>query len=319
MNIQRKKGFTALFLVCGISGVTLTSGFAADSSTSTVANVASSIWDGAISTWNWGRSTANVLSLIGTEKVTSLKIPVLGIKVSQLADSWGDARSGGRSHEGIDILAPRNTPIISPTKAVVSDIGYGTNGGNYVYTINPGGERFYYAHLDSYAEGLVKGKILEPGDVIGYVGNTGNASGGPTHLHFGIYQGGASNPYPRLTSDWTSDELVAIKTNISGTENAVAAVASNSQSSTSIESLTRNLTVGSRGEDVKRLQKFLNAHGAPVAASGPGSSGNETTYFGQATKLALAAYQRAHAISPSAGYLGPITRSVINKQVLAMK
>jgi hypothetical protein len=265
----------------------------------------------------------NILSLIGTEEVVNLKVPVLGIKISQLTDTWGDARSNGRTHEGIDIMAPRNTPVISPTKAVVSEIGYGALGGNYVYTINPGGERFYYAHLDHYAAGLVKGKILEPGDVIGYVGNTGNASGGATHLHFGIYQGGASNPFPRLTLDWTTDELTSIKAKLDGVQavttvlqsSATEPVQSGKLAIAKTSQLSRNLQLGSTGEDVRTLQKFLNSHGSMIATQGAGSPGNETAYFGQATKNALVIYQRSQNISPASGYFGPITRAVVSKHM----
>lgn len=303
MKLYRKQAVTGLFLVSLIS-FSLPA-FAEESASST-SSIPSTIYQGAMNAWGWGRSTANILSLIGNDKVENLKVPVLGVKVSQLVDTWGDARSNGRSHEGIDIMAARGTPVISPTKAVVSEIGYGALGGNYVYTINPGGERFYYAHLDSYAKDLVKGTILEPGDVIGYVGNTGNASGEAPHLHFGIYQGGAHNPYPRLTQNWSSEEAVTIKKEITGTTTSqVANLPKNI--------LSRNLTLGSTGEDVRVLQKFLNTHGALIAVSGPGSLGNETTYFGPATRNALIVYQRSKGITPLSGYFGPLTRASVTK------
>ena len=144
------------------------------------------------------------------EREEKLKVPVFGVRADQLYDSWGDPRSGGRKHEGIDILAPKGTFIVSPTEAVVSRIGFGVNGGKYVFTINPGGERFYYAHLDRYAEGLREGDRLEPGDLIGYIGNTGNAEQGPDHLHFGIYNRGAENPFPRMTENFSTRENIAI-------------------------------------------------------------------------------------------------------------
>jgi hypothetical protein len=74
---------------------------------------------------------------------------------------------------------------------------------------------------------------------------------------------------------------------------------------------TRDLTIRSQGEDVRALQEFLNAHGAPLASTGTGSPGSETTYFGPLTKAALAKYQATHAISPPAGYFGPITRAAL--------
>lgn len=311
--------------------------------------------------WGWN-SIKTYLSTLGNEPVQNLKIPVLmGVEVAHLTDTWGDARSGGRSHEGIDIMAPRGTPIVSPTKAVVASIGYGSNGGNYVYTINPGGERFYFAHLDSYAAGIASGKVLEPGDVIGYVGNSGNASGGAPHLHFGIYNGAASNPFPRLTLAFTEAERIAALNKMveqaanpaeeaktfasryasflksahtkgiaignlllqelgigiaSASTPPVQASPAIAQSIFSV-SFTRNLELGSKGEDVRALQKFLNANGSVVATTGAGSPGNETTYFGQATKAALVAYQKAQGIKPTSGYFGPITRSLVSAKASA--
>ncbi len=88
--------------------------------------------------------------------------------------------------------------------------------------------------------------------------------------------------------------------------------AANGGSSSSVScNFTRDLTVGSTGSDVKCLQQFLNANGAQVAASGAGSPGMETTYFGGLSKAALAKYQAAHGIAPAAGYFGPITRAYI--------
>ena len=75
---------------------------------------------------------------------------------------------------------------------------------------------------------------------------------------------------------------------------------------------TRDLTVGSTGDDVKVLQQFLNSHGAQVAASGAGSPGNETMYFGALTKAAVGKWQAAQNISPAVGYFGPITRGSVN-------
>jgi peptidoglycan hydrolase-like protein with peptidoglycan-binding domain len=75
---------------------------------------------------------------------------------------------------------------------------------------------------------------------------------------------------------------------------------------------TRNLYLGSQGEDVRQLQVYLNAHGFTVAASGPGSPGNETTRFGWATQAALAAFQKSVGITPASGYFGPTTRAYVN-------
>ena len=78
-------------------------------------------------------------------------------------------------------------------------------------------------------------------------------------------------------------------------------------------SFARDLHLGMSGADVKQLQQFLNGHGFAVSASGPGSDGNETAYFGQATKNALAKFQAANGITPSAGYFGPMTRAAVSR------
>ena len=115
-----------------------------------------------------------------------------------LTDTWGAARSQGRSHEGIDIFAPRHTPIQSTTQGVVSKVGENTLGGLVVVVVGPGGAGHYYAHLDDYAD-ISPNDWVNAGDVIGYVGDSGNAKGTPPHVHYGIYiSGSAVNPYPLL-------------------------------------------------------------------------------------------------------------------------
>ena len=86
-----------------------------------------------------------------------------------------------------------------------------------------------------------------------------------------------------------------------------------SQVQTSVMTFTRDLILGSRGNDVKNLQVFLNTHGFTIASKGAGSSGNETTYFGGATQKALIKFQKANGITPSAGYFGAKTKAVIKK------
>jgi len=141
--------------------------------------------------------------------VTNLPVPIVfGVDVGDVTDTWGEARSNGRTHEGTDIFAPRGMLIASPTKAVVHRIGTSGRGGLHVWTINPGGERFYYAHLNGIYPGLEVGDKLEVGDPIGFVGDSGNAKGGQTHLHWGIYSNDwkATNPFPRITRNLNEEE-----------------------------------------------------------------------------------------------------------------
>jgi peptidoglycan LD-endopeptidase LytH len=144
-----------------------------------------------------------------------LIIPVQGVRASQLRDTFSDARGSGRSHDAIDIMAPHNTPVLAAAPAVVVRQDSGARGGIALYALGADQRTiYYYAHLDRYAEGIVEGKTLRAGDVIGYVGDTGNAGAGNYHLHFEItttndpkkYWNGVSlNPYRVLRTGITRD------------------------------------------------------------------------------------------------------------------
>lgn len=387
----------------------------------------------------------------------SVLMPVLfGVEVKDISPNFGDPRdSGTRTHEGEDIMAVKGTPIVSPTVAVVLRTVTGVDEGNAVYTANPGGETFVYMHLDRFGEGVVAGVVLQQGSLIGYVGNTGNASGGPAHLHFEIHNsnGVPIDPFPRLTGELSLQEKISdlsiiltqtsdstalsqfLVTNFRGTFMAalaanitlplpiIDALASISETlapvstgdilpagdldigssgaavvvlqqyliqaasgaaavrlasagatgnfgiitkaalveyqvavgisppsgyygpitqafiathplgtsqlpaasnitttSNSTATLTRNLYRGMSGEDVRTLQKLLNTNGYVVAETGldstgspqAGSLGNETTYFGSATEVAVIRFQIAHSISPAVGYVGPLTRAALS-------
>lgn len=128
----------------------------------------------------------------------ALPVPVQGIVPGALRDTWHGARSGGRKHEGIDIIAPRGRPVVSATEGIVTRVGTNKLGGKVVWVMGPGRQLHYYAHLDDYA-GVRAGDVIVPGTVLGYVGTSGNARGTPPHLHYGVYTaGGAINPYPLL-------------------------------------------------------------------------------------------------------------------------
>lgn len=129
----------------------------------------------------------------------ALPVPVRGVEARRIADTWGGPRSGGRKHEGVDIFAPRGTPVTSTTRGVVARTGDYGLGGRQVWIIGPGGERHYYAHLERIAPDIARFALVEPGTLIGHVGDSGNARGTPTHLHYGIYAAsGAHNPWPLL-------------------------------------------------------------------------------------------------------------------------
>lgn len=116
-------------------------------------------------------------------------------------DSWGAPRSQG-GHEGTDILAPRGTPLLAVANATVerlSRIETGL-GGIRVWLRDGSGHQYYYAHMESIETGLQVGAAVRTGQVLGRVGNSGDARGGPTHVHFEIHPSGASaiNPFPEL-------------------------------------------------------------------------------------------------------------------------
>jgi murein DD-endopeptidase MepM/ murein hydrolase activator NlpD len=141
-----------------------------------------------------------VYTLSTQEPPAALANPFALRRPLRLVDSWGNTRSGGRRHEGIDIFVPPDTPVRSTTAGLVTRIGTNGLGGNVVWVLGPGLERHYYAHLSRHGP-FSRGDRVEAGDVIGYAGNTGNARGGPVHLHYGIYDSsGAKNPYPRLAA-----------------------------------------------------------------------------------------------------------------------
>jgi peptidoglycan LD-endopeptidase LytH len=129
-----------------------------------------------------------------------MHMPVVGIRPIDLDDSWGAPRDGGRRpHRGIDIFAPRGTPIVAVTDGVISYIGDQPKGGHCLWLTTEAGTSFYYAHLDRWAPGLYEGMEVLKGDLLGFVGNTGNAITTPPHLHFGINQNDEMvNPYPVL-------------------------------------------------------------------------------------------------------------------------
>ena len=137
-----------------------------------------------------------------------LTLPVDGIARTSLHDNFLEARSGGRPHEAIDIVAPRGTPVIAADEGTVVKLFTSKAGGLTLYQFDRDGTFcYYYAHLDRYAEGLHEGQVVRRGDVLGYVGSTGNASPEAPHLHFALFRlgperqwwkGEAMNPYPLL-------------------------------------------------------------------------------------------------------------------------
>jgi len=136
-------------------------------------------------------------------------IPVVGIVASQLKPSFNQARTG-HVHHALDILAPRGTPVIAAVDGTIRKLFISGAGGITIYEFDGSAALvYYYAHLDRYADGVREGMRVRQGDVIGYVGTTGNAPASTPHLHFAIgrltaekkwWQSEAIDPYPILTA-----------------------------------------------------------------------------------------------------------------------
>jgi peptidoglycan LD-endopeptidase LytH len=138
-----------------------------------------------------------------------LLIPVTGVGPSRIEDTFSAGRDGGeRQHNAVDILAPRNTPIVAADDGVILRLSTNALGGITIYAADRDrGFVYYYAHLDHYQKDLRAGQEISKGDTLGYVGTTGNAPKDVPHLHFQImlwpsdgkwWNGEPVNPYPAL-------------------------------------------------------------------------------------------------------------------------
>jgi murein DD-endopeptidase MepM/ murein hydrolase activator NlpD len=151
---------------------------------------------------------SSVLLVVGaTSSLLDITPPISGLTLADLRDSFEEVHNGHR-HEAIDILEPRGTPVHAVVSGNIRKLFLSKPGGNTIYQFDEMGVYcYYYAHLDRYAEGLREGVRVERGDVIGFVGSTGNADARTAHLHFAIFElgperewwkGKAVDPYPGL-------------------------------------------------------------------------------------------------------------------------
>lgn len=271
------------------------------------------------------------------DEVKDLVVPILfGVTLKNIWPNFGDPRGGGtRSHEGLDIMAPDGAPIISPTEAVVTRTGNGESSGKYVTTANPGGETFTYMHLSEIS--VKAGEELEKGDLIGLVGNTGNASGGAAHLHLEIRENRkATDPFPRITLELPlKDKINYLEDILEDEEDLVDFVVANYKSElwqakvagiklpfdvekklplvgvTTAPTVAPvlpvgELTIGSNGPLVSLIQNFLILKNSGPKARALKAAG-ATGYFGPVTKNAVQEYQEENNIKPADGYFGTKT------------
>jgi peptidoglycan LD-endopeptidase LytH len=137
---------------------------------------------------------AAAVETIGADPIAALRrhgleVPIDDADVDDWKGHFGQRRGGGaRGHEAVDILAPRHTPVRAVEDGTIAKLFNSKAGGITIYQFDPGGEFcYYYAHLQRYAEGLADGKKISKGEIIGYVGTTGNAPPNTPHLHFAIF------------------------------------------------------------------------------------------------------------------------------------
>jgi murein DD-endopeptidase MepM/ murein hydrolase activator NlpD len=118
-----------------------------------------------------------------------LRVPIDGEDIESLKGGFSEVRDGTRPHEAVDMLAPRNTPVHAVENGTIAKLFTSKAGGLTIYQYDPAGRLcYYYAHLERYADGLTDGQAISQGDVIGYVGTSGNAPANTPHLHFAVFE-----------------------------------------------------------------------------------------------------------------------------------
>ncbi|MCU1338954.1 MAG: family metallopeptidase [Bryobacterales bacterium] len=157
----------------------------------------------------WSGTCAALMAYFQTPLVSrNLGLPVAHMKLSDMLDTFNESRGGSRRHEATDIVAPRGTPVLAVEDGTIVKLFWSQAGGRTIYQFDPSQRYcYYYAHLDGYEASLTEGMHVRQGQVIGYVGTTGNAAPNSPHLHFGITEIGADkkwwggtpiDPYPVL-------------------------------------------------------------------------------------------------------------------------
>ena len=139
---------------------------------------------------------------------SGIGLPIAGLRLESMLDTFDKERGGGKPHGATDIMAPRGTPVFAVESGTIRKLFLSKPGGVTIYQFDSNNAYcYYYAHLDRYAVGITEGKRVQRGDLIGYVGSSGNADPDAPHLHFAIlelgpdkhwWEGTAINPFPLL-------------------------------------------------------------------------------------------------------------------------
>jgi murein DD-endopeptidase MepM/ murein hydrolase activator NlpD len=172
---------------------TPTTTFAGDTTTTVVGETTTTV-DGETTTTAAGETTTSTTA--PPPPAAGKACPVDGF--TSFTDTWGAPRSGGRSHQGVDMLGARWTPLVALESGSIRRMGNGGLGGITIWLTGNSGDQYYYAHLQAWAEGLAVGQSVQVGELIGYMGTSGNAPDYIPHVHFEYHPGGgaAVNPYP---------------------------------------------------------------------------------------------------------------------------
>ena len=154
-----------------------------------------------------GQVALVLLAFGSSSSLLEMVLPIDGLSEADVRDTFNEVHFG-HQHEAIDLLSPKGTPVHSVVSGTVRKLFLSKPGGNTIYVFDDAAVYcYYYAHLDRYAEGLREGMRVERGEVIGFVGSTGNAGPATPHLHFAVFElgpekqwwkGKAINPYPEL-------------------------------------------------------------------------------------------------------------------------
>jgi murein DD-endopeptidase MepM/ murein hydrolase activator NlpD len=167
-----------------------------EATTTTIAETTTTVQG--VTTTTAGETTTTVVTTTTTARppVAGQACPVDGF--TTFTDTWGAPRSGGRTHQGVDMMGARWTPLVAIEAGTIHRMRNGGLGGITVWLRGDSGDHFYYAHLEAWAEGLYVGQRVLTGELIGYMGTSGNAPDYIPHLHFEYHPGGgaAINPYP---------------------------------------------------------------------------------------------------------------------------
>jgi len=227
----------------------------------------------------------------------------------------GDAAHKSRGgHLGIDIFAPKGTPLVSCVNGVIFSIGRNNGiGGNTVNIKGDDGKNYYYAHLNSINNELEEGEDITMGKFLGTVGNTGNASGTHPHLHFSIYKGdyskGTIDPWDYLKSTLDNENIIIIdKDDV--TEKVDGRVVTDE---VFIDDIIDNMdnseliSLGSKGDGVKEVQSILMELGYELSEYG------DDGIFGSETMDAVKDFQREEELSLIDGIIGIETSTMLHK------